>query len=99
MSDFKIAPDRDSCAGPSRLPGPYRTRREAAEYLRSRGYPLSLSTFAKLCVLGKGPAPAGWWGSRPLYLEEGLNSWAEARCRYRPNNQRRTKRIPSEVRR
>ncbi len=88
MSNFDLSPERDSCAA-SRPPGPYRTRREATEYLRSRGYPLSLSTFAKLCALGKGPRPAGWWGSRPLYLEEDLNSWADARCRQRTTNRRR----------
>ena len=95
MSAFNILSERNSRADAPRPPGPYRTRREAVAYLRSRGYPLGFSTFAKLCALGSGPAPAGWWGSRPLYLDEGLNSWAEARCRNRPSNQRRT----SEVRR
>jgi hypothetical protein len=99
MLGFKILSDRDSCADASRPPGRYRTRREAVAYLRSRGYPLSFSTLAKLCALGKGPTPAGWWGSRPLYMEEGLNSWAEARCRHRPSNQRHTERIPREERR
>jgi hypothetical protein len=64
-----------------KLPGAYRTRQEAASYLRSRGYPLSFSTLTKLCALGEGPAPAAWWGSRPLYTDAMLDTWAEARCR------------------
>jgi hypothetical protein len=79
-------------ADPATFPGAYRTRRQAVEYLRSRGYPLSFSTFTKLCALGKGPMPARWWGSRPLYLDEGLNSWAEARC----HNKRHAERVSRE---
>jgi hypothetical protein len=33
-------------ARPAKLPDAYRTRREAADYLRSRGYPISFSTCA-----------------------------------------------------
>ena len=64
-----------------KLPGAYRTRHEAAEYLQSRGYPISFSTLTKLCALGEGPEPAAWWGSRPLYTDPMLDAWAEARSR------------------
>jgi hypothetical protein len=71
---------RDQAKAP-KLPGAYRTRREAAEYLRSRGYPLSFSTLTKLCALKKGPSPARVWGRRELYTDPMLDAWAEARCR------------------
>src|SRR5258707_2257188 len=70
--------------GTPNLPGVSRTRHEAADYLRSRGYPLSFSTLTKLCALGEGPQPAAWWGSRPLYTEPMLDAWAEARSRRSP---------------
>jgi hypothetical protein len=65
----------------ARLPDAYRTRREAAEFLQARGYPISFSTLTKLCALGEGPDPAAWWGARPLYTDAGLDAWAETRCR------------------
>jgi hypothetical protein len=64
-----------------KLPGAYRVRREASEYLQSRGFPVSFSTLNKLCALGEGPEPAVWWGSRPLYTDPTLDAWAEARSR------------------
>jgi hypothetical protein len=66
---------------PPKFPDAYRTRHEAAEYLQSRGYPLSFSTLTKLCALGEGPDPAAWWGYRPLYTDAGLDAWAENRSR------------------
>jgi hypothetical protein len=64
-----------------KLPGAYRVRREASEYLQARGYPISFSTLTKLCAIGEGPEPAAWWGSRPLYCEPTLDAWAEGRSR------------------
>jgi hypothetical protein len=64
----------------AKLPGAYRTRREASDYLRARGYPVSYSTLTKVCALGEGPEPAAWWGTRPLYTDGGLDAWAETRC-------------------
>jgi hypothetical protein len=81
---MELNPDREEPAREKvvpRLPGAYRTRREAAEYLQSRGYPISFSTLTKLCAIGEGPEPAVWWGPRPLYTDEILDAWAEARSR------------------
>jgi hypothetical protein len=61
-----------------RFPDAYRTRHEAAAYLKARGYPLSYSTLTKLCALGEGPAPAAWW---PLYSDKMLDAWAKGRSR------------------
>jgi hypothetical protein len=78
---------RDQAKAP-KLTGAYRTRREAASYLQSRGYPISYSTLTKVCALGEGPEPAKWWGARPLYTDQGLDAWAEARShRERPRKQ------------
>jgi hypothetical protein len=71
-------------AKPPKLPGAYMTRRETADYLQSRGYPMSYSTLTKLCALGEGPEPATWWGPRPLYTEPMADAWAEARSRRSP---------------
>jgi hypothetical protein len=84
MSVTSTGLSRDERRGrtrPTKLPGAYRTRHEAAEHLQSRGYPISFSTLTKLCALGEGPEPAAWWGSRPLYTDPILDAWAEARCR------------------
>jgi hypothetical protein len=67
-----------------KLPGAFMTRKEAADYLRSREYPLSFSTLTKLCALGEGPPPAIMWGKRPLYTDPMLDAWAEARSRRSP---------------
>jgi hypothetical protein len=81
ISSSGLSREERSRARTPKLPGAYRTRHESAEYLQSRGYPLSYSTLTKLCALGEGPEPAAWWGSRPLYTEQGLDAWAEARSR------------------
>jgi hypothetical protein len=63
---------------PSRL-----TRGQAAEFLKDRGYPISLSTLRKLSMpsCGCGPPIDCWFGKRPLYRPNDLIEWAEARCR------------------
>jgi hypothetical protein len=81
---MELNPDREERARAKvvpRLPGAYRTRRQAAEYLQSRGYPISFSTLTKLCATGEGPEPAAWWSSRPRYTEPMLDTWADGHSR------------------
>jgi hypothetical protein len=62
---------------------PLLTREQLRHQLIARGYPLSASYFAKICMPshGSGPPVAKHWGRRPLYeLEAGL-AWAENRCK------------------
>ena len=57
------------------------TRRELAEFLNSHGYPISVSTIAKLSMpsRGEGPKPEGCWGGRHLYRPDRALAWARAR--------------------
>jgi hypothetical protein len=57
----------------------YLTRRQGVEFLRERGYPLSLSHLNKLAHLHQGPPVAGKWGRYDLHAPEALLEWAEAR--------------------
>jgi hypothetical protein len=43
----------------------YLTRRELVEFLNSHGYPISVSTLARLSMpsRGEGPKPEGRWGA------------------------------------
>jgi len=61
---------------------PLLTREQLRQRLNERGYVLSASYFAKLCLPSRneGPPVARQWGKRPLYdLDAGL-TWAENRC-------------------
>jgi hypothetical protein len=62
---------------------PRLTRKQLAARLRELGYPVSFSTFNKLCApsRGGGPPVDGWWGRRPLYDEGTGIAWAEAYLR------------------
>ena len=53
-------------------------RKEAAQFLTSRGFKTAPATLAKLACLGGGPAFVNF-GRRPLYREADLLSWAQAR--------------------
>jgi hypothetical protein len=53
-------------------------RREAAQFLTSRGYRTAPATLAKLACLGGGPVFRSF-GRKPLYLAADLLRWAEAR--------------------
>jgi len=59
------------------------TRRELAEFLTSRGFPISKSTLDKLSMptRAEGPPHAGYWGCRVLYDPEQALSWARQRVR------------------
>ena len=53
-------------------------RKEAAEFLTSRGCKTAPATLAKLACLGGGPVFESF-GRRPLYREIDLRAWAQAR--------------------
>lgn len=54
-------------------------RREASQRLRELGYPFSaIATLAKLAVVGGGPVMR-YANKIPLYAEEELLAWAEAK--------------------
>jgi hypothetical protein len=59
------------------------TRRQLVEFLNEHGYPISLSTLAKLAMpsCGEGPVPEGTWGNRLLYHPSKALRWAEGRFR------------------
>ena len=53
-------------------------RKEAAQFLTSRGFKTAPATLAKLACLGGGPVFESF-GRRPLYREDVLLAWAAAR--------------------
>lgn len=53
-------------------------RREAAEFLTSRGYSIAPATLAKYATVGGGPVFSSF-GRRPLYTEADLLAWAEGK--------------------
>jgi hypothetical protein len=57
------------------------TRREAAEFLTSRGFRISLSTMTKMCspAIATGPESCGKWGRDVMYLPSVLLAWARER--------------------
>jgi len=59
------------------------TRKQAAQYLRDRGFWISYRYLEKLSLpsCGQGPPIDCWWGQRALYRHGDLMAWAEARCR------------------
>jgi hypothetical protein len=59
----------------------YLTRRQAAEFLRERGFPISLSHLNKLAHVHQGPPVAGYWGRYGLYEPAVLLEWAALRVR------------------
>jgi hypothetical protein len=61
----------------------YLTRRELAEFLTERGFPISKSTLDKLAMpcRNEGPPQVGFWGNRALYDPEKALTWAKRRFR------------------
>jgi hypothetical protein len=59
----------------------YLTRKELVEFLNEHGFPISVSTIAKLSMpsCGEGPKPEGCWGGRHLYRPDRALAWARAR--------------------
>jgi hypothetical protein len=64
-------------------PKAYLTRKQLVQFLRRHGYPLSLSTCAKLCAPSRneGPPTVGIWAKRALYDPEEALEWARSRMR------------------
>jgi hypothetical protein len=61
----------------------YLTRRELAQFLTERGFPISKSTLDKLAMpaCGEGPPHVGFWGNRALYDPDKSLAWARNRFR------------------
>ena len=53
-------------------------RKEAADFLKQRGFPISWNTLQKMATTGGGP-PYRIFGNKALYQEADLISWAESR--------------------
>jgi hypothetical protein len=58
------------------------TRKQALEFIRAHGFPISEAYFSKLCLPSRnsGPPVARWFGGKPLYLAEPTLAWANSRC-------------------
>jgi hypothetical protein len=73
-------------------PEKYLTRRQLADLLKERGYPVSLSSLNKLGApaIGQGPKVAAYWPGRgrhprPLYKAADGIEWAERQLRRNGN--------------
>jgi hypothetical protein len=53
-------------------------RKEAAQFLTTRGYRTAHATLAKLACIGGGPVFQSF-GRKPLYREADLLAWAQAK--------------------
>lgn len=56
----------------------YRNRRQATTYIRENGLPIGDGFLAQQAVTGEGP-PFRYSGRHPIYTEEDLDVWMEAR--------------------
>jgi hypothetical protein len=58
------------------------TRKQALEFLRMHGFPISGTYFSKLCLPSRnsGPPVARWFGGKPLYESGPTLAWAHSRC-------------------
>ena len=59
-------------------PKEYLSRREASDYLRSRGLPVAVATLNKLACVGGGPIFQSF-GRLPRYRPADLDAWAASR--------------------
>ena len=59
----------------------YMTRRQLAEFLTARGFPISKSTLDKLSMPSRdeGPPPVGFWANRAFYDPSKALAWAKDR--------------------
>jgi hypothetical protein len=69
---------------------PRRRRAAAAQFLCEAGFPISAGTLSKLASIGGGPLFQSW-GRLPMYAEDDLLAWANARlsARLRVASERR----------
>jgi hypothetical protein len=56
----------------------YLTRKQATAHIRKKGIPCGIAQVAKLAVEGTGPQ-FRYAGKYPLYTEQDLDDWIEAR--------------------
>jgi len=56
----------------------YLTRNEATAYLRANGLNCGDGLLSNLAIAGQGPQ-FRYWGRRPIYTEEDVSLWLEAR--------------------
>jgi hypothetical protein len=63
------------------------TRKQAADYLRQHGFPVTRNFLEKVCAPSRdeGPEPAGQWGKIWLYTGPALLAWARGRLRNAPS--------------
>jgi len=54
------------------------TRTQAAEYCRSKGFPVAAASLAKYAVVGGGPDFTKF-GRKPLYPQDSVDAWIEGR--------------------
>ena len=60
-------------------------RRQAAAYLRGKGYPIAAATLASWAVYGKGPKFARF-GRTPLYRRDELDRWSSGQTSFEANS-------------
>jgi len=58
------------------------TRKQALEFIRAHGFPISDAYFSKLCLPSRnsGPPVSRWFGGKPLYEAGPTLAWANSRC-------------------
>jgi len=60
---------------------PHMTRQQAVEFLRGRGFPVSLDAINR-----DPPTPMGRWGKNLLYEPRELLAWASRRMKLEPRS-------------
>lgn len=80
MNDQLTTEIAAACPVPSAEETPL-TRREAAEFLTSKGFKISHATLSKLCspAIAEGPKSCGKFGRDSMYYPSVLLAWAKAR--------------------
>ena len=74
---------------------PLLTRKQASEFLGRHGFPVAVATLDTKASRGGGPS-FRHWGTRVLYEQEALLTWAHARLRPVVQNTSETERQPRD---